>query len=293
MEFKRIGVVGGGTMGAGIAEICARSRLDVLVHDVSGSALSGVRQRIEQSLARAQQRRKLSVEDRRQALERIRFTTELEGLADRDLVIEAASEDRPTKIAIFSALAGILDGDRAGVIASNTSSIPIVELAVAADGRGADVIGLHFFNPVPIMSLVEVIPCLLTSADTAQRVTVFASATLGKRVIHAPDKAGFMVNALLIPYLLAAIRMLEQGQRADDIDEGMVLGCGHPMGPLALADLIGLDTVLGVAETMFQEHREALYAPPPLLSRLVAANLLGRKTGRGLLDYYEEPPGSA
>jgi 3-hydroxybutyryl-CoA dehydrogenase len=215
----------------------------------------------------------------------MRATTAMEDLGDRQLVVEAVIEDKQTKLGVFRRLAEIVE-DRDAILSSNTSSIPIVELANAAGDRATNVLGLHFFNPVPVLRLVEVIPSLLTAPQVAARTQRFAAEQLGKDPISAPDRAGFTVNALLIPYLLAAIRMLEQGlASAEHIDKGMVEGCAHPMGPLALADLIGLDTVMGVAETLYAEHREQLFAPPPLLQRLVAAGLLGRKTGRGLYDY--------
>jgi 3-hydroxybutyryl-CoA dehydrogenase len=200
-------------------------------------------------------------------------------------VIEAVIEHKATKLEVFRQLAGIVE-DREAILASNTSSIPIVELAAECRDRGGHVIGLHFFNPVPVLSLVEVIPSLLTDAAVTERALEFVRTQLHKDPIVAPDRAGFTVNALLIPYLLSAIRMFEQGlASAEDIDEGMVKGCAHPMGPLALADLIGLDTVMAVAESLYSEHREQLFAPPPLLQRLVAAGLLGRKSGRGLYSY--------
>jgi 3-hydroxybutyryl-CoA dehydrogenase len=213
------------------------------------------------------------------------FVTDFARLRDRQFVIEAAVESKPVKQEIFWRLAVTLE-DPEAILASNTSSIPIVELATATDGRAERVLGLHFFNPVPVMSLVEVIPSLLTDAAVTKRTHAFARSVLGKESIEAPDRAGFTVNALLIPYLLSAIRMFEQGlASAEDIDHGMVKGCGHPMGPLALADMIGLDTVLGVAETLYGEQREQLFAPPALLQRLVSAGLLGRKTRRGLYRY--------
>jgi 3-hydroxybutyryl-CoA dehydrogenase len=213
------------------------------------------------------------------------FTSEFSALADRELVIEAVVERKEVKLEVFRRLSEIVEDEQA-VLASNTSSIPIVELGVAAGQREAQVLGLHFFNPVPVLSLVEVIPSLLTDDEVTTRARQFVVEQLGKDPIVAPDRAGFTVNALLIPYLLSAIRMLEQGlATAEDIDSGMVKGCAHPMGPLALSDLIGLDTVMSVAETLYAEHREQLFAPPPLLQRLVAAGLLGRKTGRGLYSY--------
>jgi 3-hydroxybutyryl-CoA dehydrogenase len=283
--FERVGVVGAGVMGAGIAEVCARAGTDVVVVETDAEAASRGRARIERSLERAVERAKVDPGDAEAARERISTTLELSALADRELIVEAVVEDKQTKLAVFRELAGIVD-DPGVILASNTSSIPIVELGTAAGERGDHVIGLHFFNPVPVMRLVEIIPSLLTAPEVAERAERFAKEQLAKEPIAAPDRAGFTVNALLIPYLLSAIRMLEQGlATAEDIDKGMVEGCGHPMGPLALADLVGLDTVMGVAETLYAEHREQLFAPPPLLQRLVAAGLLGRKTGRGLYSY--------
>jgi 3-hydroxybutyryl-CoA dehydrogenase len=283
--FERVGVVGAGVMGAGIAEVCARAGTDVVVVETDAEAASRGRARIERSLERAVERAKVDPGDAEAARERISTTLELSALADRELIVEAVVEDKETKLAVFRELAGIVD-DPGVILASNTSSIPIVELGTAAGERGDHVIGLHFFNPVPVMRLVEIIPSLLTAPEVAERAERFAKEQLAKEPIAAPDRAGFTVNALLIPYLLSAIRMLEQGlATAEDIDKGMVEGCGHPMGPLALADLVGLDTVMGVAETLYAEHREQLFAPPPLLQRLVAAGLLGRKTGRGLYSY--------
>jgi 3-hydroxybutyryl-CoA dehydrogenase len=282
----RIGVVGGGIMGAGIAEVCARAGADVIVVEVEATRAAQARARIEASLERATERGKLEPAQASSALARVATGTGLESLANRQLVIEAVVERKDVKLEVFRRLGGVLESPEA-ILASNTSSIPIVELATAAGARRAPrVLGLHFFNPVPVLRLVEVIPSLLTDAGVVEDVRRFASEQLGKIPISAPDRAGFTVNALLIPYLLSAIRMLEQGlASADDIDTGMVEGCAHPMGPLALADLIGLDTVMGVAETLYAEHREQLFAPPPLLQRLVAAGLLGRKTGRGLYSY--------
>jgi 3-hydroxybutyryl-CoA dehydrogenase len=272
-------------MGTGIAEVCGRADLDVLVVEVDAEARDRSRNNLEGSLARAAARGKITEEDARSAMARVNFETEFESLSDRQLIIEAAVESKVIKRGIFERLAAVVE-DPDAVLASNTSSIPIVELATAANGGRGRVLGLHFFNPVPVMSLVEVIPSLLTDPEVTERAHRFATQQLGKESIEAPDRAGFTVNALLIPYLLSAIRMFEQGlASAEDIDHGMVRGCGHPMGPLALCDLIGLDTVLGVAETLYTEQREQLFAPPALLQRLVAAGLLGRKTGRGLYSY--------
>lgn len=284
MELHRIGVVGGGIMGAGIAEVCSRAGAEVLVREPGEDGLDRARDRIERSLDRARHSGKLSADDAAEAARRIRYTTELELFSDRDLVVEAIVEDESAKLGIFSELDRVLDG-RDAILASNTSSIPIMKLAMATS-RQERVVGLHFFNPVPVLRLVEVVPSLLTSAETVERVTAFAEETLGKHVIRSQDRAGFIVNALLIPYILSAIRMLESGfATAEDIDTGMVQGAAHPMGPLALADLIGLDTTMAVAESLYEEFKEPLFAPPPLLSRMVDAGLLGRKTGRGFLTY--------
>jgi 3-hydroxybutyryl-CoA dehydrogenase len=283
--IERVGIIGGGIMGSGIAEVCARAGLEVVLVEVDDAAAETASLRVRRSVDRALQRGKLEAEDAGQMLELLTCVSDIAALADRQIVIEAVVESRAAKLDVFGQLARVVD-DADAILASNTSSIPIVELAVASGDRAGHVLGLHFFNPVPVLSLVEIISSLLTSEETAVRARAFASEQLGKDAIVAPDRAGFTVNALLIPYLLAAIRMFEQGlATAEDIDQGMIKGCAHPMGPLALADLIGLDTVMGVAETLYAEHREQLYAPPPLLQRLVAAGLLGRKTGRGLYSY--------
>jgi 3-hydroxybutyryl-CoA dehydrogenase len=281
---ERVGVVGGGLMGSGIAEVCARAGLDVVVREVDDTAATAARDRIASSLGRAVRSGKLSEEAREQAAANIRFTTDLGELADRQLVVEAVVEAEEEKVAVFATLDKVVQ-DPEAILASNTSSIPIMKLAMATS-RPAAVLGLHFFNPVPVLHLVELIPSLLTSDDTAERARAFAAGTLGKTVIRSQDRAGFIVNALLIPYILSAIRMLESGfASAEDIDAGMVEGCAHPMGPLALGDLIGLDTTMAVAESLYSEFKEQLYAPPPLLSRMVEAGLLGRKTGRGFYEY--------
>jgi 3-hydroxybutyryl-CoA dehydrogenase len=282
---ERVGVVGGGIMGTGIAEVCLRTGLEVTLVEASGEVAEAARERVRQSLARGVKRGKLEADEAEDAIARLECVDDLTAMADRSIVIEAVVEDQETKAGVFDGLRQIVD-DRDAILASNTSSIPIVQLAAASGDRGDHVLGLHFFNPVPVLSLVEIIPSLLTSDGVVSRARTFVSDRLGKDPIEAPDRAGFTVNALLIPYLLSAIRMFEQGlASAEDIDKGMVKGCAHPMGPLALADLIGLDTVMGVSETLYAEHREQLFAPPPLLRRLVSANMLGRKTGRGLYSY--------
>jgi 3-hydroxybutyryl-CoA dehydrogenase len=283
----RVGVVGCGLMGSGIAEVAARSGRDVTVVEFDATAAERGLARIERSLATAVNRGKLTEDDRAAALGRIQVTHDRDVLADRELVIEAVVEDEAVKVAVFEALDKIVEADDA-VLASNTSSIPIMKLAMATQRPDA-VVGLHFFNPVPVLALVELVPSLLTSETTIDRSQRFAVDVLGKRVIRSQDRAGFVVNSLLIPYLLSAIRMLESGfATAEDIDAGMVEGCAHPMGPLHLTDLIGLDTTMAVAESLYEEFKEPLYAPPPLLSRMVDAGLLGRKTGRGFYDYHRD-----
>jgi 3-hydroxybutyryl-CoA dehydrogenase len=280
--MKNVGVVGCGLMGAGIAEVCARAGLDVVVAESSVEAAAAGRARLEASLARAEAKGK--IESAAAVLERIRLVTDLEELADRELVIEAIVEDEGAKIELFSRLDEIVT-DPDAILASNTSSIPIMKLGVATS-RPQQVIGIHFFNPVPVLKLVELVPSLLTSDETAQRSRDFVEGALGKQAINCQDRAGFVVNALLIPFVLSAIRMLESGfATAEDIDRGLVLGAAHPQGPLALADLIGLDTTKAVAESLYEEFKEPLYAAPPLLARMVDAGLLGRKAGRGFYDY--------
>ncbi|MFF4484829.1 3-hydroxybutyryl-CoA dehydrogenase [Streptomyces melanosporofaciens] len=282
--IRKVGVVGCGLMGSGIAEVCARKGMETLVYEVDGAALESGRGRITQSLTRALERGKLTAQDRDAVVDALGFTTDLNDFADRDLVIEAAPEDEALKTDIFATLDRVVLRPDA-LFASNTSSIPIMKLG-AATSRPGQVMGLHFFNPVPVLDLVELVPSLVT-ADTAwDRMRHFAADVLGRHVIVSQDRAGFVVNSLLIPYLLAAVRMFESGFAvAQDIDEGMVRGCAHPMGPLALADHIGLDTTLAVAESLYGEFREPLYAPPPLLSRMVEAGHLGRKAGRGFYTY--------
>lgn len=282
-NIQRVGIVGGGQMGAGIAEVCARSSLDVLVCETSEERADLARERVSNSLARAQRKHKLTPEVHDRALAHLRYTSDLSSLADRDLVIEAAVEDPDAKTAIFAQLDATV-GEHT-ILASNTSSIPIINLAMAT-GRAERVIGIHFFNPVPVMSLVEIVTSLRTSPETIEAATGFVASTLGKQVITSSDRAGFVVNALLVPYLLSAIRMLESGfASAGDIDAGMRLGCAHPMGPLELADLIGLDTTAAIARSMYEEFKEPHLAPPALLLRMVKAQHLGRKSGRGFFEY--------
>ena len=283
-DITRVGVVGCGLMGSGIAEVFARAGLDVRVSEANGEALEIGRTRLTGSLDTAVRRGKLSAEDRDAALDRISFTTDLADFADRDLVIEAVAEREDIKTAIFQTLDKIVER-RDAILASNTSSIPIVKLA-SATSRPEQVLGIHFFNPAPVQKLVEIIPTLTTSAETVARAEDFARTVLAKDPIRARDRAGFVVNALLVPYLLSAVRMFETGvATAEDIDKGMEAGCAHPMGPLRLCDLIGLDTIVSIAESMYHEYKEPLYAAPPLLQRMVDAGLLGRKSGRGFYQY--------
>lgn len=284
VQIERVGVVGCGLMGSGIAEVSARAGLNVVVIDANDVAVKAGRERIESSLANAVRRGKLEPGTKEQTLEALTFSTDMSVLADRQLVVEAVTEAEDIKVAIFRLLDEIVE-DPMAILASNTSSIPIMKLGMSTR-RPEHVIGLHFFNPVPVLPLVELVSSLVTSPETTQRAADFATDILGKHVIHSKDRAGFIVNALLIPYLLASIRMLESGfATAEDIDTGMVQGCAHPMGPLALADLIGLDTTMAVAESLYKEFKEPLYAAPPLLSRMVEAGLLGRKSGRGFHTY--------
>lgn len=283
-SIDKVGVIGGGLMGSGITEVASRAGLDVVVVEISAEAAKAAAERVEGSLRRAESRGKIDAAEVAAVLERIRFETDLELLADRDLVIEAASEDEQTKLDLFRRVGQILTKDDA-ILASNTSSIPIVKLG-AVSGRAHHVMGVHFFNPAPVMQLVELIPSLTTSPETLDRMRGWVTDSLGKKPIDATDRAGFVVNSLLVPYLLSAIRMYEAGYAsAADIDRGMVLGCGHPMGPLALADLIGLDTVMAIGRSMYDEFKEPLYSPPPLLDRMVDAGLLGKKTGQGFYGY--------
>ncbi|QLH20103.1 3-hydroxybutyryl-CoA dehydrogenase [Streptomyces sp. Rer75] len=283
-NVSRLGVVGCGLMGSGIAEVAARQGLDVLVAEATQDAAEAGRRRLTASLDRGLRRGKLTEEQRDQALARLTFTCHLGDLADRQFVIEAVAEQRDLKTTVMQTLDKEVVDPRA-ILATNTSSLPVVDLA-AVTSRPEQVIGMHFFNPVPVQPLVELIPALTTASETLERAGDFATQRLGKRTIQAPDRSGFVVNALLVPYLLAAVRMVETGTaRPEDIDHGMELGCAHPMGPLRLLDLIGLDTAQAVAESLYEEFKEPLYAPPALLRRMVAAGRLGRKSGHGFYVY--------
>lgn len=283
-EIRKVGVVGCGLMGSGIAEVCARAGLEVIVTEASPDALAAGRKRIVGSLDRALTKGKLDGDAYEATLARLAFTDDLGEFADIDLAVEAVAEIEQVKLDIFAALDKVVR-NRDAILASNTSSIPIMKLGMATS-RPEMVIGIHFFNPVPVLKLVELVSSLLTDAATTSRAAEFATGTLHKQVIRSQDRAGFIVNALLIPYILSAIRMMDTGfASAEDIDHGMVLGCAHPMGPLALADLIGLDTIKAIAESMYDEFKEPLYFAPPLLLRMVDAGLLGKKSGRGFHTY--------
>lgn len=283
MDIQRIGVVGGGQMGAGIAEVAAKAGTDVLVMEMSPDLAERSQARITASLDKAVDRGKLEASDRDAAASRLGFTTDLAEMSDRDLVIEAVTEDERLKLDIFRTLDGVV-GD-AAILASNTSSIPITRLA-AVTSKPERVVGMHFFNPVPVMALMELVTTVRSSADVENAAEAYATDVLGKTVIRAKDRGGFVVNMLLVPYLLGAIRMYEAGVATrEDIDTGMKLGANHPMGPLTLCDFIGLDTMKLVADVLFDEYKEPLYASPPLLTRMVEAELLGKKTGRGFYEY--------
>ncbi len=284
MSIQRVGVVGAGQMGGGIAEVCAKAGADVVVFEPSDELVEAGRKRITGSLERAASKGKLSESDRDAALGRLKFTTALSDLADRQLVIEAVIEDETVKGKIFAQLDEIIS-DPDAVLASNTSSIPIMKIA-AATKNPSRVLGLHFFNPVPVLPLVELVSTLVTSEAAAARTEKFASDVLGKQVVRCGDRSGFVVNALLVPYLLSAIRMVEAGvATVEDVDKAIVAGLSHPMGPLRLSDLIGLDTMKLIADSMFDELKDPHYAPPPLLLRMVEAGQLGKKSGRGFYTY--------
>ncbi|MBY6676982.1 MULTISPECIES: 3-hydroxybutyryl-CoA dehydrogenase [unclassified Rhodococcus (in: high G+C Gram-positive bacteria)] len=283
-KIERVGIVGAGQMGAGIAEVCARAHVDVIVFEQTRELAAAGKARILKSLDRGVSSGKITEREREQAAARLTFTSQLSDFADREIVVEAVLEDEGIKTALFVELDRVVT-DPDAVLASNTSSIPIMKLGVATT-RPERVIGMHFFNPVPVLPLVELISSLKTSDAVLARAERFAADVLGKQVVRAADRSGFVVNALLVPYLLSAIRMVESGfATRDDIDKATVLGLAHPMGPLALSDLIGLDTVKSIADSMYAEYKEPLYAPPPLLLRMVEAGLLGKKTSAGFYEY--------
>ena len=281
-DVGTVGIIGCGLMGSGITEVVARSGQDAVVLETSDDLVERGRQRIETSTLRAVERGRLDAEERAAVLGRISLTTDVQDLADVDLVIEAATEDHDTKIGMFRRLDEVTKPEV--ILASNTSSIPIADLG-AATSRPDKVLGMHFFNPVPVMGLIELVRAISTSDDTMTFGRAYG-VVLGKTTVESRDRAGFIVNALLIPYLNGAIRMLEDGfATREDIDTAVHLGLNHPMGPLQLIDLIGLDTHLFIANVLFEEFKEPTYAPPPLLRRMVTAGRLGRKVGRGFYDY--------
>jgi 3-hydroxybutyryl-CoA dehydrogenase len=284
VNIQRVGVVGAGQMGSGIAEVSARAGVDVVVYEPTEELTDAGKARITKSLERGVSTGKITERERDQAMGNLKFTTSLADLSDRQLVIEAVVEDETVKAKIFAELdERITDPD--AVLASNTSSIPIMKIAAATRNPGR-VLGLHFFNPVPVLPLVELISTLVTSDEAAARVEQFASEVLGKQVVRCGDRSGFVVNALLVPYLLSAIRMVESGfATVEDVDKAVVAGLSHPMGPLRLSDLVGLDTMKLIADTMYDEYKDANYAPPPLLLRMVEAGQLGKKSGQGFYKY--------
>jgi 3-hydroxybutyryl-CoA dehydrogenase len=271
-------------MGAGIAEVSLRAGANVRIYEPTEALVEAGRDRITKSLERGVSKGKLSEAERDAALARLSVTTKLSDLSDRQLVIEAIVEDAAVKAKVFAELDAVVT-DPDAVLASNTSSIPIMKIAAATKNPGR-VLGLHFFNPVPVLPLVELVGTLVTSDEAIARTAQFASEVLGKKVVKCADRSGFVVNALLVPYLLSAIRMAEAGVATiEDIDTAIVAGLSHPMGPLRLSDLVGLDTLKLIADSMFEEFKEPLYGPPPLLQRMVEAGQLGKKSGQGFYSY--------
>ena len=285
--ISTVAVLGGGLMGSGIAQVSAQAGYDTIVREVSDELCVRARRSIERSFDKSIEKGKATAEEKSAALARIRCTTTVDDLAGADLVIEAVVEDAQVKMELFGELDSIV-GDRT-LFATNTSSLTVTELA-ASTQRADRFLGLHFFNPVPAMKLVEIVRGLRTSAETMSRADAFVR-SLGKEPIRTPDSSGFVVNLLLVPYMIDAIRALESGVASiGDIDKGMTLGAGHPMGPFTLLDFVGLDTTYKIAEIMFDEYREKRYAPPPLLKRMVLAGMLGKKSGKGFYDYSTTPP---
>jgi len=286
-RIKTVGVLGCGQMGSGIAQVTAAAGFKVLVRDLQADLLARGRKTIEQSLAKFVEKGTLDAGARDASLDRITFTTDLKDLAGCELVIEAVTEDLELKNRQWAALDDICPPET--VFASNTSSLSIMAMATVT-GRPDRFLGLHFFNPVPMMPLVEVVRTVATSPDSLEEASAFVR-RLGKEPIAAKDSAGFIVNLLLVPYMLDAVRAVERGVASvADIDTGMKLGCGHPMGPLTLLDFVGLDTAMKVGEILYQEFREARYAPPPLLKRMVLAGWFGKKSGKGFYDWSAKPP---
>ncbi len=271
-------------MGAGLAEVCARAGLDVLVAVSRPGREADGRRKVTGSLDKQLRKGKLSEADRDAALARVSFTADLADFADRQFVIEAGPEQESVKLDVFATLDKVV-ADEDAILGSNTSSFPIIQLGRVTD-RPGKVVGTHFFNPVTVLPLVELVGSVLTEESTVATAETFVTEALGKQVVRTKDRSGFVVNALLIPYLLSAMRVYESGVASmADIDKAMKLGCAHPMGPFGLSDLIGLDIVQAISESLYNEYREPHYSPPPLLARMVSAGLLGKKTGRGFYDY--------
>jgi len=286
-EIRKVAVLGGGLMGSGVAQVSAAAGFATTVREVSEALAAKSRRAIEKSLAKGIERGKTTEAERDKTLGNLKFVTDLKNLADADLFIEAVVEDLEVKNTLWGQLDKLAGPD--AVFASNTSSLTIIAMA-AASGRPDRMLGLHFFNPVPLMKLVEVVRTITTSEQTERRTLDFVRA-LGKEPIRARDSSGFVVNLLLIPYMLDAINALESNVASvEDIDKGMQLGAGHPMGPFTLLDFVGLDTAYKIAEIMFEEYRDKRYAPPPLLKRMVLAGMLGKKSGKGFYDYSVNPP---
>lgn len=286
-KIKTVGVIGGGLMGSGIAQVCAAAGFPTVVREISEDLCAKSRQSIEKTLAKGIERGKVTTVERDKTLANLRFATSLADLADSDILIEAVVEDLGVKNALWSELDKL--ARREAIFASNTSSLTIIAMATAS-GRPDRMIGLHFFNPVPLMKLVEVVRTITTSEET-ERLGIDFVRELGKEPVRARDNSGFIVNLLLIPYMLDAINALESGVASvEDIDKGMQLGAGYPMGPFTLLDFVGLDTAYKIAEIMFAEYRDKRYAPPPLLKRMVLAGMLGKKSGKGFYDYSSNPP---
>jgi 3-hydroxybutyryl-CoA dehydrogenase len=281
VTVSRIGIVGAGFMGSGIAEAAARAGVDVTLHEPEQQPLERSKGRIEQSVARAVKGGKLTDGDAEQLMDRVAWTTSFDDLAGSDLVVEAVVEDIQVKGPVFQRLDTLLPD---AILASNTSSIPIAQIASWTREPGR-VLGLHFFSPVPVMKLLEIVVGLDTDAGVVDRADGFAE-QIGKHPIHTKDRSGFIVNMLLVPYLMAAVRMYEDGFASrEDIDDGMKLGAGHPMGPLTLCDFIGLDVLYAVCDSLYEEFKRPEYAPPPLLKRMVVSGHHGRKSGRGFYEY--------
>jgi 3-hydroxybutyryl-CoA dehydrogenase len=286
-EIRTVGVLGGGLMGSGIAQLCALSGYDTIVREVSSAMCAKAQASIQASLDKAIERGKATVEDKEGALARLRFHDNVADLRECDIIIEAVVEERDVKRALFGDLDALCPPHT--IFASNTSSLTIAELA-GATKRPDKFVGLHFFNPAPVMQLVEVVRAIQTSAETCDRAFAFVQ-SLGKEPIRAKDRSGFVVNLLLVPYMLDAVRALESGFASmTDIDTGMRLGAGHPMGPFTLLDFVGLDTVCKISEIMFDEYHERRYSAPPLLKRMVMAGMLGKKSGMGFYNYSKNPP---